>query len=122
MCLWLQFRWSQQLKKARFSGLFSWGLLMAFWVYILQSETTGRYYCGQTNNLDLRLKEHNDPLYQGTKTTKRFEGPWKLIWAMEFSNRSEAMRLEKLIKKRGIGRFLHDKEIVNSVEAKRRSR
>ena len=95
---------------------------LPFWVYILRSETTGRYYCGQTNNLDLRLKEHNDPLYQGTKTTKRFEGPWKLIWSQDCVSRSEAMQLEQSIKKRGIGRFLHDKGIVKPVEAERRSR
>ncbi|NLA41614.1 MAG: GIY-YIG nuclease family protein [Smithella sp.] len=32
-----------------------------FYVYILQSETSGRYYIGQTDSLDRRLAEHNDP-------------------------------------------------------------
>jgi putative endonuclease len=81
-----------------------------FCVYILQSETTERYYCGQTNNIELRLKEHNDPNYQGTKTTKRFEGPWKLIWSQDCVNRSEAIILERSVKGRGIKRFLQDKK------------
>jgi putative endonuclease len=83
---------------------------MTFWVYILQSESTDRFYCGQTNNLELRLHEHNDPGYNGTKTTKRFKGPWKLIWTFECSDRSEAMRLERSIKKRGVSRYLKQRD------------
>jgi len=87
---------------------------MTYWVYILQSEKTGRFYCGQTNSLKLRLKEHNDPDYHGTKTTKRFKGPWKLVWSEECADRSKARALERRIKKRGIGRFLDDVSIKMS--------
>ena len=81
---------------------------MKTWVYILQSENTGRYYCGQTSNIDRRLQQHNDPAYQLSKTTKRFEGPWRLVWVQECLDRSEATKLERLVKKRGIGRYLND--------------
>ncbi len=77
-----------------------------FYVYILQSETTGRHYCGQTDNLKRRLAQHNNPTHHGTHTTKRFAGPWRVIWSKEFATRAEAMALEKSIKKRGIRRFL----------------
>ncbi len=85
---------------------------MSYWVYVLQSERTGKYYCGQTNDLNLRLKEHNNPNYHSTKTTKRFEGPWGLILKWECHSRSEAMSLERTIKKRGISRFLRDKGLI----------
>jgi len=88
-----------------FCGIF---ISMAYWAYILQSETTGRFYCGQTNSLELRLKEHNNRDYHGTKTTKRFKGPWKLVWSDRCMERGEAMAVEGRIKKRGIGRFLND--------------
>jgi predicted GIY-YIG superfamily endonuclease len=52
-----------------------------FTVYILRSETTGRHYCGQTDDLDRRLRQHNDSEYHGSRTTKRFEGPWTLLWS-----------------------------------------
>ncbi len=81
---------------------------MAHWVYILQSESTSRYYCGQTSNLERRLIQHNDPEYLLSKTTKRFKGPWVLIWKKESYSRSEAMKLEKFIKKRGIARYLEE--------------
>ena len=77
-----------------------------FQVYILQSESTGRYYCGQTDNLDRRLRQHNNPEHHGTKTTKRFVGPWRLVWTKGLATRADAMALEKSIKKRGIKRFL----------------
>jgi len=81
---------------------------MAILVYILQSESTGRYYCGQTSNIERRIHEHNDPTYHLSKTTKRFKGPWKLVWSQECLDRRYSMRLERTIKKRGIGRFLRD--------------
>jgi len=81
---------------------------MMFYVYILQSESTGRYYCGQTNNLERRIREHNDPAYLQSKTTKHFAGPWRLVWSGQFAGRGSAMSKESSIKKRGIGRFLRD--------------
>jgi len=34
---------------------------MSYWVYILQSESTGKTYTGQTSDLKRRLNEHNHP-------------------------------------------------------------
>jgi len=47
---------------------------MPFWTYILQSQSTGRYYCGSTDALVSRIRQHDDPQRHGFKTTKRFEG------------------------------------------------
>jgi len=81
---------------------------MSFWVYILQSQTSGRYYFGQTDNIEKRLAQHNDPNNHLAQTTKRFLGPWQLTWSIQMENRSEAIRLERKIKNRGISRFLKD--------------
>ncbi|MDZ4857373.1 MAG: GIY-YIG nuclease family protein [Candidatus Hydrogenedentes bacterium] len=32
---------------------------------MLQSGSTGRYYCGSTNDVDRRVRQHNDPDYIG---------------------------------------------------------
>ncbi|MBI9065065.1 MAG: GIY-YIG nuclease family protein [Marinilabiliaceae bacterium] len=32
---------------------------MNYFVYILQSQRSGKYYCGQTNNVSDRLQRHN---------------------------------------------------------------
>jgi putative endonuclease len=79
---------------------------MDHWVYILQSESSGRYYCGQTRDLKKRVLQHNDPINDLSKTTKRFKGPWKLVWSKKVASASESIILERRIKKRGIGRFL----------------
>ena len=70
---------------------------MAFFVYILRNPD-GRTYVGQTNDIERRLKEHNDPEYFGTKYTKRYRLPWTLIHTEEFSTRSEAMKRERELK------------------------
>jgi putative endonuclease len=80
--------------------------IMEHWVYILQSHSTGRHYCGQTRDLSVRVKQHNDPENNLSKTTKRFKGPWDLVWSKQVESGSEAILLERKIKKRGIGRFL----------------
>ncbi len=87
---------------------------MDAWVYVIQSNSTGRYYCGQSTDVERRVRQHNDPNYSLSRTTKRFEGPWNLIWSQVCENRSEAMKLEKRIKKRGIARFLEDAQSAES--------
>ena len=80
---------------------------MAYWTYILQSQTSSSYYCGSTDSIARRLSQHNDPEYRGSLTTKRFAGPWQLVWKRKHQTRSAAMIQERAIKKRGIGRFLN---------------
>jgi len=79
---------------------------MSHWVYIIQSQSTDRYYCGHSDNVDRRISQHNDPHYQLTRTTKIWKGPWRIIWTQECASKSEAAVLERKIKKRGIGRYL----------------
>ena len=72
--------------------------------YIIQSESTQRYYIGSTANIEDRLKRHNLNYSLSTK----FKGPWKLEFKKPFPTRSEAIILEFQIKKRGAKRFLED--------------
>ena len=55
----------------------------------------GTYYTGWTNNLDKRLKDHNDG--KGAKYTKA-RLPVSLIYYEEFQTKEEAMRREYAIK------------------------
>jgi len=79
--------------------------MMNYFTYILFSRTFGKFYVGHTQNLIQRMDEHNNG--EG-KFTKRGV-PWDLVKYFELSSRSEAMRLENTIKKRGIKRFLESK-------------
>ncbi len=67
---------------------------MIHYVYILRcSDTT--YYTGYTNNLEKRIKQHNDG--NGAKYTKG-KRPVKLVYKEEFSDKSVAMKREYQIK------------------------
>ena len=68
-------------------------------VYVLQSETYKRMYVGMTNDLERRIKEHNNGK---TKSTRYFK-PWKVLFIESFSTRLEAREREKYLKS-GIGR------------------
>ncbi len=71
-------------------------------VYILYSDSIGKYYVGHTNDLDRRFAEHNYGHSKFTKTGK----PWNLLKTINCSSRKEAVNLEAKIKKRGIKRYL----------------
>ena len=63
-------------------------------VYIIKSDLE-YYYIGQTQDLDDRLIRHNQ---QRSKATRN-KGIWKLVVAVKVNSRSEAMKLEKKLKK-----------------------
>jgi putative endonuclease len=74
---------------------------MAYYVYILQSESTGRYYVGQTGHLEERVRYHQSNYSKALKN----RGPWKLRHFEEYLTRSEAMRREAYIKRQKDRRF-----------------
>ena len=65
-----------------------------FVTYILQSQKTGKYYIGSTQDLTKRIKIHNQNKVASTKN----KGPWTLIYTKYFMTRSEACRKELEIK------------------------
>ena len=78
-----------------------------FTVYIIYSSKRQGYYVGSTNDYFDRLERHNQGRNQYTKSGV----PWDSVHTIECSTRSEAVRLERKIKKRGIRRFLDDNNI-----------
>ena len=69
-------------------------ILEKFYVYILQSLTSDKYYIGQTNNPERRFLYHNLGYSKSTKG----EMPWKIVYQQEFMSRAEAMKREKQLK------------------------
>ena len=65
-----------------------------YYTYILKSKASGRYYIGQTNNIDLRLKRHNNNLVKSTKN----RGPWDIVYYEKYTSRSEALKRESYLK------------------------
>ncbi|MBW1657831.1 GIY-YIG nuclease family protein [Flavobacterium quisquiliarum] len=73
-----------------------------FFVYILYSTTKEKFYIGQTNDIEDRLRRHNSGQSLSTKNGI----PWKIIYTIQLDSRSEAVTLESKIKKRGAKRYL----------------
>lgn len=77
---------------------------MDHFVYILKSDTSGRYYTGMSNDPEVRLKHHN----LGMNASTKHGIPWKRVWVSIAMPKSAALQLEKKVKKRGAARFLTD--------------
>ena len=66
-------------------------------IYILECRD-GSLYCGITNNLKKRLKQHKGEIKGGAKYT-RSHLPCKLVYEEKSSSRSKASQREAIIKK-----------------------
>ena len=75
-----------------------------FYVYILFSTFKSKYYIGQTSDIEERLFRHNS----GFSLSTKYGIPWELVQTFICETRSDAIQLEKKIKKRGAKRFLED--------------
>ena len=80
---------------------------MTFYVYVL-TNPDGRIYIGQTNNLERRVAEHNDPDDCNSRYTKRYPGPWTLAYSETCGNRPEAMKRERQLKSSAGRRWLRE--------------
>lgn len=70
-------------------------------IYILLLND-GKHYCGITNCIERRLKQHQNG--KSKYTSKHL--PVKLVWLSWTDTRSEARQIEELIKNRGVSKWL----------------
>lgn len=67
-------------------------------IYILYSQKINRYYIGETHNVELRLRQHNEGYYKENSFTKKGQ-PWELVFQLECRTKQQAQKIEKHIKK-----------------------
>jgi predicted GIY-YIG superfamily endonuclease len=67
---------------------------MAFFAYLLRCND-GSYYAGHTDDIDLRMAQHQTGALGGYTSTRR---PVVLVWADSFLTRDEAFAAERRIK------------------------
>ena len=70
---------------------------MTYYVYLIVTKVKNRTtsYVGYTNNLNKRIKLHNDN--KGAKFTKGKK--WKLVYYEKYDSKNEAMKNEYSLKK-----------------------
>ncbi len=86
-----------------------------YYTYILQSESTGRYYIGHTKDITTRLHQHNHHDAIGSSSTRRLKGPWKIVYLEDFDTRSDAMKREREFKSWKSSRSIAEFIRVNSL-------
>jgi len=82
-----------------------------YFVYILKSKTSGKYYVGSSANPERRLNFHNT-IEKGF--TSRYR-PWELVFKAEFPDKRTAQSAERKIKS-WKSRVMIEKLIDGSVE------
>ncbi len=75
---------------------------MDYWVYVLESTSTGHFYVGQTQDLADRVRRHAE----GRVAATRGRGPWRLVYSERVSTRSAAVARERQIKARKSRNFI----------------
>ena len=81
---------------------------MIYYVYIIRSTSTKKFYTGITNSITRRLQEHNGH-ESNTKTTKILND-YDLVFCQITESREKARILEKYLKS-GVGREIRN-EII----------
>jgi putative endonuclease len=69
-----------------------------YFVYVLQNHE-GRFYIGLTENVGVRLSQHNS----GKSRWSKNKGPWSLVWTSKALSLSNARKLENQLKRQGRG-------------------
>ena len=75
---------------------------MKYYVYILYSSDLDQFYVGSTQDVVTRLEQHRSGRSKSTSKTR----DWKLCFTQEFSNRADAVRREREIKKKKSRKYI----------------
>ena len=81
-------------------------------IYVLQHESTGERYIGLTNDLDRRLREHNN---HRQSSTNRIAGQWKLVYCEQYSDKRDAVQREQRLKHHGSAKHELWKRLAHSL-------
>ena len=68
---------------------------MSYFIYILHSSKSNRYYIGSAFDPDKRLIRHNAGATPSTKSGR----PWKIVYAEIFPTKTDALKREIYLKK-----------------------
>lgn len=82
-------------------------------VYLLESETTKRWYTGYSTDIYKRVDAHNEHMNVSTA----HGGPWKLIYYEAYLEKMDALKREKFLKS-GSGHRYVKKQLAHYFKTK----
>ncbi len=71
---------------------------MTYRVYVISNPSL-RYYIGISENVDIRVRQHN----MGESRWTKGKGPWVVAWTSQTMSLSDARKLENKLKRQGRG-------------------
>ena len=77
-------------------------------VYILQSKKTNKFYIGETNNIEQRLREHK----QGKSAFGKRNKDIRLVYYIEVESLAKARKIENYIKRQKSRKFIE--KVINN--------
>ena len=90
--------------------------MQKYYIYILYSDSTDKFYTGASSDIDKRLQRHNAGATKSTKNGR----PWKIVYSEEFNTNKEALNRERYIKKQKSRSFIT--KLIESAKQERASR
>ena len=89
---------------------------MVYYVYLIKTLNGffNKSYVGYTNNLDQRIKKHNNDL--GAKSTKGYK--WEIVYKKRFYSKNKALSFEYKLKKNKSERI----KLIDDFKKKRKSK
>ena len=85
-------------------------------VYILYSVKLGKHYIGSCNNLEQRIKEHQDKFFEDAFTSRADD--WELLFSICDLKYDQARKIEKHIKKMKSVKYIHKLVLYKDISEK----
>ena len=82
-----------------------------YYVYIIQSSKTKKFYIGFTDDLKRRYFEHND----GLSIATNYGRPWEILYYEAYKSQKDARIREKRLKHHGKGKANLIERLKNSI-------
>ena len=93
---------------------------MQYSVYILYSEKLKRHYIGSTDNVQLRLDEHNSTFFPNSFTSRGI--PWEIKLVLNDLTSNTAYKIEQHIKNMKSAKYIEDMIRYPEMQEKLRKR
>ncbi|MFA5020990.1 MAG: GIY-YIG nuclease family protein [Patescibacteria group bacterium] len=68
-----------------------------YYVYAIFNQKHDKIYIGQTEDLNIRIEQHNCGFFKKCYTAS-FDGMWTLVYSEVFETREDALKREKQLK------------------------
>jgi putative endonuclease len=85
-------------------------------VYIIFSEKLNKYYVGESENVDVRIRQHNNGYFESSFTSTSYD--WSLFLTIDCKSRIQARKIESHIKKMKSRKYIENLKVYSEMVSK----